>query len=268
MLHINTYLRKQLSDAYATAQKAITSGDAEREYIKLAKEGSQSAKDMLFNLYIPMVITYARSAQYEMYSGELGDFMSAAAIGFNRALELFDVTSGNEFGCYYKWHLKNALNKEMYGDCVVHVPENLLKPGKDENGKVLRDEDGKPIKKNPVKIISGDTIVGDDDSKTTLFETLSADCVRGIAEAECVDGSVEAEERDTGRVIDELLGALPAIECDAVKNMIMDDNHVSTRDWGESHGCSHEWARKVKNKALKRLRSKLSEMYIEDRLAV
>ena len=259
MLHINTYLRKQLSDAYAKAQKAITTGDVEREYIRLAKEGSQAAKDMLFNLYIPMVITYARSSTYEMYSGEIGDFMSAAAIGFNRALELFDDTTGNEFGCYYKWHLKNALNKEMYGDSVVHVPENLLKPSKDANGNVLRDEDGNPVKKNPVKILSGDTIVGDEDSRTTLMETLSSNGE---------NGAEEAENRDTARVVDELLGALPEIEANAIKSMIMDDNHVSTRDWGESHGCSHEWARKVKNKALKRLRSKLSEMYCEDRLAV
>ena len=50
--------------------------------------------------------------------------------------------------------------------------------------------------------------------------------------------------------------------------MVMADDHVSTREWGESHGLSHEWARKVKNSALKRLREKMSEMYIEDRLAV
>lgn len=259
MLHCNTYLRTQLSAAYERAKQLIDTADAEREYIRLAKEGSQAAKDTLFNLYIPMVITCARSTTYEKYTGDLGDLINAAAIGFNRALELFDTTTGNEFGCYYKWHVKNALNKELYGDCVIHVPENLLKPVKDANGKPLLDEDGKPVKRNPVKVLSGDTIVGDDESKTTLMETIAA---------ETSDGAADAEERDRARLVSELLESLPEIESDAIRNMVMDENHVSTREWGESHGCSHEWARKVKNKALKRLRAKLSEMYCEDRLAV
>lgn len=259
MLNCNNYLRKQLSKAYELARKTITTADVERDFIQKAKAGSQSAKDMLFNLYIPMVITHARSSTYDMFTGDFGDLLSAAAIGFNRALELFDPSTGNEFGCFYQWHIKNRMNKEKYADCVIHVPENLLKPSKDSNGKTLRDENGMPVKKNPVSIISGDTVVGENDSKTTLMETISSE---GPTVAE------EAAERDTTRIVNELLQVLPEIESDAIKNMVMDDNHVSTREWGESHGCSHEWARKVKNKALKRLRAKLSEIYCEDRLAV
>lgn len=257
MLNCNSYLRSQLSKAYEAAKKVITSAAIEKEYIQMAKAGSQSARDTLFNLYIPFAISGARS--YEMFSGEMGDLISAAAIGFNRALELFDSSLGYEFGCYYKWHIKNAMNKELYGDSVVAVPENLQKPAKGPDGKPLLDEDGQPIRRNPVTIVSGDNLVGDDGSKTTLMETL---CAEGE------NGAEEAEGRDRSRLVDELLSSLPEIECSAIKNMVMDDAHVSTREWGESHGCSHEWARKVKNRALKRLREKMGEMYIEDRLAV
>ena len=259
MLNCNSYLRAQLSKAYEAAKKVITSAEIEKEYIKMAKAGSQAARDTLFNLYIPFAISGARSRSYEMFSGDMGDLISAAAIGFNRALELFDSSLGYEFGCYYKWHIKNAMNKELYGDSVVAVPENLQKPAKGPDGKPLLDEDGQPIKRNPVTIVSGDTLVGDDDSKTTLMETL---CAEGE------NGAEEAEGRDRSRLVDDLLSSLPEIECDAIKKMVMDDDHVSTREWGESHGCSHEWARKVKNRALKRLREKMNEMYIEDRLAV
>lgn len=259
MLNCNTYLRNQLSKAYEAATKVITSADIEKEYIKKAQAGSQAARDMLFNLYIPFVITGARSRSYDLFKGDMGDLISAAAIGFNRAIELFDTSLGYEFGCYYKWHLKNAMNKELYGDSVVSVPENLQKPVKGPDGKPLLDEDGRPIKRNPVTIVSGDTIVGDDDSKTTLMETL---CGEGE------NGAEEAESRDRSTIVNELLSTLPEIECDAIKKMVMDDEHVSTREWGESHGCSHEWARKVKNRALKRLREKMGEMYVEDRLAV
>ena len=259
MLNCTSYLRIQLSKAYEAAKKVISSADIEKEYIKKAKAGSQVARDTLFNLYIPFVISYARSSTYAMYSGDMGDLISAAAIGFDRAIELFDSTLGYEFGCYYKWHIKNAMNKELYGDSVVAVPENLQKPAKGPDGKQLLDENGLPVNRNPVKVISGDSMVGDDDSKTTLMETLSAE---GENEAE------EAEVRNRSELVHELLSTLPEIECNAIKQMVMDDDHVSTREWGESHGCSHEWARKVKNHALKRLREKMSEMYIEDRLAV
>lgn len=259
MLNCNSYLNNQLSKAYEAAKKVITSADIEKEYIRKAKAGSQAARDALFNLYIPLVISSARSRNYEMYTGEMGDLISAAAIGFNRALELFDTSLGYEFGCFYKWHIKNAMNKELYRDSVVAVPENLQKPAKGPDGKPLLDEDGQSVRLNPVKVVSGDDIVGDDDSKTTLMETLRA---------EGENGAEEAEGRDRSRLVDELLSCLPKIECDAIKKMVMADDHVSTREWGESHGWSHEWARKVKNRALKRLREKMSEMYIEDRLAV
>lgn len=258
MLNCNTYLRNQLSKAYETAKKVITSAELEKEYIRQAKAGSQAARDTLFNLYIPFVISGARSRSYEMYTGDMGDLISAAAIGFSRAIELFDTSLGFEFGCYYKWHIKNAMNKELYRDSVVAVPENLQKPAKGPDGKPLLDEDGKPLKLNPVKVVSGDTIVGDN-SKTTLMETLYIESENGVE---------ESEERDRSNIIEELLSSLPEIECDAIKKMVMDNVHVSTRAWGESYGCSHEWARKVKNRALKRLREKMIEMYIEDRLAV
>ena len=86
MLNCNSYLRDQLSKAYEAAKKVITSAEIEKEYIKMAKAGSQAARDTLFNLYIPFAISGARSHSYEMYSGEMGDLISAAAIGFNRAL--------------------------------------------------------------------------------------------------------------------------------------------------------------------------------------
>ena len=111
MLNCNSYLNNQLSKAYEAAKKVITSADIEKEYIRKAKAGSQAARDALFNLYIPLVISSARSRNYEMYTGEMGDLISAAAIGFNRALELFDTSLGYEFGCFYKWHIKNAMNK-------------------------------------------------------------------------------------------------------------------------------------------------------------
>jgi len=259
MLNCNSYLRTQLSKAYEAAKKVITSAEIEKEYIKMAKAGSQAARDTLFNLYIPFAISGARSRSYEMFSGDMGDLISAAAIGFNRALELFDSSLGYEFGCYYKWHIKNAMNKELYGDSVVAVPENLQKPAKGPDGKPLLDEDGQPIKRNPVTIVSGDTIVGNDDSRTTLMETIS-DKGENIIE--------DAENNDCAEFVNDLLASLPEIECDAVKKMVMEDDHVSSREWGESHGCSHEWARKVKNRALKRLREKMSGMYIEDRMAV
>lgn len=258
MFNCNSYLRNQLSKAYETAKKVITSAEIEKEYIQKAKAGSQVARDTLFNLYIPFVISSAHSRNYEMYTGDVGDLISAAAIGFNRAIELFDTSLGFEFGCYYKWHIKNAMNKELYKDSVVAVPENLQKPAKGPDGKPLLDEDGRPLKLNPVKVVSGDTIVGDD-SKTTLMETLHT---------KSKNGAEEAEECDYYRLVEELLSSLPEIECDAIKKMVMDDEHVSTRVWGEIYGCSHEWARKVKNRALKRLREKMSEMYIEERLVM
>lgn len=251
MLECSSYLRTQLSNAYENARKAVPSPAVEREYIRLAKEGSQAARDTLFNLYIPFVISYARSSTYAMYKGDMGDLIGAAALGFSRAIELFDMSLGYEFGCFYKWHIRNAMNKEMYGDSLIAVPENLIKPSKDENGN--------PANKNPVTIVSGDVPVGDDDSRATLLETMPS---------ESTDVVGESEEGDRRAIVAELLESLPKIEHDAISAMVLGETHVSTREWGESHGCSHEWARKVKNRALKRLREKMSEIYIEDRLAV
>jgi len=251
MLECSSYLRNQLSLAYENARKKVTSAAAEREYIRLAKEGSQVARDTLFNLYIPFVISYARSSTYSMYKGDMGDLIGAAALGFSRAIELFDMSLGYEFGCFYKWHIRNAMNKEMYGDSLVAVPENLIKPSRDENGN--------PVNKNPVTIVSGDSPVGDDDSRTTLMETIAS---------EGTDVVGESEENDRHAIVAELLETLPEIEHDAISAMVMGATHVSSREWGERHGCSHEWARKVKNRALKRLREKMGEIYIDDKMAV
>lgn len=265
MKYGNEAFRKQLTAAYKAARKVVTTKEIEIDLINKAKAGSNVAREYIFNLYIPMVISFAFSRQYCMYEGELGDLLSAAALGFNRALELYDSNSNLEFGCYFKYHAFNRMNKELYGDNGVHVPENLCKQNvkkmMETQGKVSElDENGKPQK--VVTMISIDTPVRtDDENAHTMLDCLadSSGDLRNVA---------ESEERE--KVIDGILNSLPAIESDAVRSMVMEDKEVAetTREFGDRYGFSHEWARKIKNRALKRIRQRLEAISVDESIAV
>ena len=249
----NSYFRDQLSGAYKMARALVPDHKTEIEYILKAKAGIQSARDVLFQLYIPMVIKFALSDQYKSYEGELGDLVSSAMIGFNRALALFDPSTGNEFGCFYKWHAMAHMNKEMYNDDhKVNIPENLQKSTKDEHGRSRY--------KSPVTVISADTPLNKEDGcSETILDRMAA-------ENNHVGELAESNERES--VIGEIMDSLPAMEADAVQSMIMDDNRESSRDFGDRHGVSHEWARRLKNKALKRIKARLEALSVDETVAV
>ena len=261
----NEAFRKQLTAAYKAARKIVTSKKIELDLIAKAQAGSTVAREVLFNLYGPMIISFAFSRQYCMYEGELGDLMSAAAIGFNRALQLYDPSMKLEFGCYFKYHAVNRMNKELYGDNGVHVPENLCKTNVEKmmknKGKVSElDENGKP--KRVVTMISVDTPVhSDEDHPHTMLDCLADS-----------DGELHAvaEEDERIDVINGILNSLPRVECDAVRSMVMSskEDAETTREFGTRYGYSHEWARKIKNRALKRIRQRLDAISVDESIAV
>ena len=256
MIKCPEFFRRQLSQAYEAARKVISTPEIEKDIIVKAKAGDRYSRDMLFNLYIPMVMSYVNSPDSDPYSGDFGDLMSAATLGFNRALDLFDTSRGFEFGCYYKWHIGHHIRKEIYADSDVHCPENLIKPKK----KFTVDENGNRVTvTRPFTIISGDSPVGDEDGRSTLMETLSSGDP---------DSAEIAASKDTERIVHCLLDNLPKIERDAVTAMIMSDEHVTTREWGASHKCSHEWARKVKNRAMKHMKEQLDAINCYESMAV
>jgi len=87
--------------------------------------GDSSARDLLVELNIPLVIKYARRFNSKL---PLDDLISAGTIGLMKGLEAFDPSFGTKLSTYLTpWILKHIRMEIRELSSIVRVPENATK---------------------------------------------------------------------------------------------------------------------------------------------
>lgn len=242
--------KNEVRAAYERARAIIRTPEIELAYIELAKHGKTPdtrtwARNLLFEKQLPALIDMASKNKYHIFKGNCAELVSSVLAIMDRAIELYEPSRGTRFWSFLSFHAMSAMNKEMYGDNLVHIPENLEKAGK---------------RAEYASVESGYAPIQDGDSQTCLFDVMKDG---EDAESICED-AVQGEYRDiTGR----LLAVLDHEEAYVVTKCFMEDEpeadgNPGTKPWSVSSlarhvGSSKEIISRRRKKALEKLRSAL-----------
>ena len=235
--------KNEVRVAYNRACALIPDAQAERTYIKLAKQGNRAAREAIFARQLPALIDLASGLNYAMYTGNCAELVSVAMQALDKAIEGFDLNSGCRFWTFFYPKALNEMNKEKYEDRLIHVPENYVKKGRANE---------------LASIESGNTPVQDEDG-ACLFDLLTGDTGDSI-----VDAAAQTEYED---ITERILGVLNPQELDVVSKCYRDtepdtNGDASCKNWNVNsiarfYGMSKEIIRNRHKRALTKLRAEL-----------
>lgn len=241
---------------YTAARNLLNTAAAENACIMLAKAGNRDARNLLFEKQIPSLIDLASKGKYARYKGNAAELVAAVMVVFDRALELFEPSRGIRFWTFLAAHAMNAMNKEVYEDRLIHVPENYVKKGQAD--KMVRIESGHA----PVK----------DCEDACLFDTICGD-----TGDEIVEDSAQGEYRD---ITAKVLGVLTGEEKDLVRKCYLEEEadtagNATAKPWSitsvaKFYGTSKDLMRKRHADALAKLRKEIDadrDWCIDQRIA-
>lgn len=189
------------------------------------------------------------------------DLVQSGVIGLLHAIRNFDVDRGIKFSAYAWNHLRNynSMQGEAFRENSVHVPYHVrcstLKELKDcgYDEEKISDECRAALAASSVASI---------DMEMTGMEGVS---VVGCIEQETYDSSEDlAYLRETADLINDAINSLTERERIVILNNVMGTVEVDPmglREVKELVGVSHEMVRKIRNKALEKLRKKLVAEY-------
>ena len=233
--------KNEVRVAYEKAIKVINSPEVELAYIALAKNGNIKARNLLFEKQLPALINLASKNKYNIFKGNCAELVSSVLCMMDNAIKNFDESRGIRFWTFLSFHAKNAMNKEMYADNLVRLPENLEKAKR---------------RNEFAAIESGHAPKQDGDTQTCLFDVLKSDEDDSVI----VENSQQREYKDlTAR----LLSVLDKDEAYVVKKCYMEfepdpDGNPGNRPWSVSSLARHmsstkEVISRCRKKALEKL---------------
>ena len=234
--------KNEVRAAYERARAIIKTPEIELAYITLAKRGNARARNLLFEKQLPALIDMASKTKYNIFKGNSAELVSSVLVIMDRAIELFDPSRGKRFWTFLCFHAMSAMNKEMYGDNLVKLPENFEKEGR---------------RAEFANIESGYAPIQDGDTKTCLFDMMKD----SEDDATIFEDCVQNEYKDiTGR----LLAVLDHEEAYVVNKCFLEcepeaDGTPGNKPWSVSSlarhmGSSKEIIARRRKKALEKLR--------------
>jgi DNA-directed RNA polymerase sigma subunit (sigma70/sigma32) len=237
--------KNEVRAAYNRARAIISTPEVELAYISLAKRGNVKARNLLFEKQLPALIDMASKTKYNIFKGNSAELVSSVLAIMDRAIELFEPARGKRFWTFLCFHAMSAMNKEMYGDNLVKLPENFEKDKK---------------RAELASIESGYAPIQDGDEKTCLFDVMKG----GDDAADIYEESLQGEYRDiTGR----LLAVLDREEAYVVSKCFLEcepeaDGNPGNKPWSVSSlarhiGSSKEILARRRKKALEKLHAAL-----------
>lgn len=234
--------KNEVRAAYERARAKIATPEIELAYIKLAKRGNVRARNLLFEKQLPALIDMASKNKYNIFKGNTAELVASVLRIMDRAIELYDATRGIRFVTFLSFHAQDAMNKEMYKDNLVRIPENYEKAKR---------------RAEFASIESGYAPLQDGDSQTCLFDILKDD----EDDTAIVDNSIQGEYKD---ITTRLLAALDTEEAYVVSKCFLEcepdaDGNPGNKPWSVSSlarhiGSSKEIVSRRRKKALEKLR--------------
>lgn len=240
---MNNVLNATLSKELESVSFGLTI-EKEIELITIAKTGTGSAKrkarNTLLESQLKQIVSVARSFSNNLNS--VTDLVSAGAIGFDHAINKFDLTKGVRFVTYYRFWVRDSINRAVHENHTIRPPMNIAKTNSktdEELGKMPEGNKRKVGDKVHVGF-SINTPIGDD-SKSTYEDTLQSDeCLETILHNKFI-------MEKALKFIDQSSRAWQMIQCYYLDSMTM-------AEIGTEFGVTKQAVSLIMNKALKRIR--------------
>lgn len=224
---------------YHRSMAAIRSRDDEAKVIAAARAGSRDAVELIAGLCYPAIIKTASKPRYARFSGQLSELVAEAIAALPAAIADFDTSAGTRFITFFNPRIFNALNKAVFADNLVHIPENRLRNGEALAIARFVESDGEVDEEHPG--ISVDSVTAKE-SELSIAEEIDARTIRD-AIARNARAALEPDERD-------------------IILAILADDSWSTDTHAMKTGMARERVAAIRKRALKKLamRAELQEI--------
>lgn len=225
---------------YIAASAELASVDAERECIKKAKAGDIISRNKLYYSSYKVLVSLATGKdsyfgnQLGGYKGYIDDLIAVALTELDECISDFDMSMGYRFTTFFKYRAFNAMNKLMYGDSLVHIPENHVKHAE-----------------TPIVTVSSIHAPASANTDEPLINLL-ADSSNDIVE--------ETEYMEQDSAVKILLDSLGEDSRKLLKMQYMDEGGMTLREVASRTGLSHEYVRKRNKASLNKLRHDFSHL--------
>ena len=252
------------------------SAEEEKALAKLAKEGSEEAKNILTKCNLKLVVCLAKKM---LHTGNLSiaDLIQECNIGLMTAVDKFNYKLGYRFATYATWWVKQAMFKAISEQShamkiPVYVQETISKYTKvksemerSENGTVSTERVAQKMNIEAEKIntylnafcrmlsLDGD-FDGDGQNDLSLSE---------VIEDKKSSANKDAEYNNLTQDINSLLKVLKERECSVIKKRfgLCDEQRQTLEEIGNLYGVTKECIRQTEARALKKLKeSNISEV--------
>jgi len=150
--------------------------EEETRLITLAKQGNVKARNKLLETQLRQIVAIARS--YANPSNSVTELVSDGSIGFDHAIDKFDLNAGVRFVTYYRFWVRDSINRAVHDNHTIRPPMNIAKTNSKTEEELAKMKSNKRKVEDKVHIgFSINTPVGDD-SNATYEDTLRGkDCV-------------------------------------------------------------------------------------------
>lgn len=247
--------------------------EKEVELAKRIQAGDQRAKDELVNANLKFVVSVAKDYQNQGLS--LSDLISEGNEGLIKAAEKFDHTKGFKFISYAVWWIKQSIKQSLNENSrIIRLPVNVISQSHTDKKtkEKFEAEFGRELE-------FGDTYINEEGVETdfvgdhlpstiSLNNKINEDSDE-LSEIISDDANIE-ENMDLSYVnnvkteLNRLLEVLDERERDVVTLYFGLNPHygvMNLEDIGEKFSITKERVRQIKSRAIKKLKSKSTELF-------
>ena len=261
-----------LKDFLANIKSRLMSKDEQYELIRRAQNGDKSAKDILVENNIPLVVSVAK--KYFGYSYTLMDIIQEGIIGLMKAIERFDLSKGYHFSTYAIYWIRCKINRSIVNnDRIVRLPAHLhekcmafrkkyneladrlgKEPTIDEISNYIQMEQDEIMEmmKSLQQIKSlDDKVKADDDDDSRLLEFIADD----------YDLQNDVEEKISKQELKEFLinSSLSEREVEVLfyRNGFFNGRIYTLQEIADIYNVTRERIRQIEDKALRKIRNSI-----------
>lgn len=245
--------------------------EQEYEAAKRASEGDKSAKDLLINSNLRLVVSIAR--EYTGHGLSFQDLIQEGNMGLMHAVDKFDYARGFRFSTYATWWIRQSMARAIADQSrdiriPVHMNEQIIKVNRAQRS-LVQELDREPTNEEIAKKIGGNmTADMVSEIQRIALDPVSLESPAGDEESAVLGDFIEdkttqdpisyANSEFLKEEIAKILEDLPERESNILKMRygLEDENPKTLEEVGNHYGVTRERIRQLEVKALRRLKVK------------